>query len=218
LLLNDKPVDQNVLKIVDFGLATYLRKEEVLRAPTGTPLFMSPQALQGMIYDASADMWSCGIIVYTLLCGYPPFDGKTTQILTAKITMGNYCFGGTDWSEVSEEAKEIVRGLLKMAQTERLTAKGAKIHRWCMIEDEGQAPLPEGVRTKLMEFREMWRFEADADAASSKQKKPQAVTAEVSAESGLQAFLDNIWKTIGGNIFCCASSGSETCKTVVVNV
>jgi len=64
-------------------------------------------------YDEKCDIWSCGVILYILLCGYPPFDGKSEDKIMEKVTKGQYSFESIEWEEVSKEAKEFIKKMLQ---------------------------------------------------------------------------------------------------------
>merc|ERR1719343_128585 len=125
-----EPIGKSVLKIIDFGLSIEVDPGQALRAEKGTPFYMSPQVLKGMAYDSSADLWSCGVILYVLLCGYPPFNGVKASQVVSKVMHGNYKFVEADWSGISQDARDLVRQLLKMQSRDRLTAPQALEHRW----------------------------------------------------------------------------------------
>ena len=65
-------------------------------------------------YDHMSDLWSCGVIMFVMLCGYPPFFGETDAEVLSKVRLGNFSFNATDWKNVSEDAKNLIRMLLKM--------------------------------------------------------------------------------------------------------
>ena len=88
---------------------------------------VSPEIIKGK-YDKSCDIWSLGIIVYILLCGYPPFNGTDNQIYEA-ILKGKFKFTGLQWSTKSDEARDFVKCLLTDGR-KRLTAKEALGHPW----------------------------------------------------------------------------------------
>lgn len=83
-----------------------------------------PQVLAGK-YDQLSDMWSVGVIMYVMLCGYPPFFGETDAEVLAKVRLGNFSFNAADWKNVSEDAKNLIRMLLKMNPRDRYTAEQA---------------------------------------------------------------------------------------------
>jgi len=74
-------IEKSTLKLIDFGLAREFTAEQVLNTKAGTPYYVAPQVLAGK-YDHMADMWSLGVIMYVMLCGYPPFYGDTRKFLT----------------------------------------------------------------------------------------------------------------------------------------
>lgn len=77
----------------------------------GTPYYIAPEVLKRK-YDEKCDIWSCGVILYILLCGYPPFDAKTEDKIMEKVAKGTYEFTSIEWEEVSKEAKEFIRKML----------------------------------------------------------------------------------------------------------
>jgi 5'-AMP-activated protein kinase catalytic alpha subunit len=82
LLINKK----NILKIIDFGLSNYYKDNNFLSTPCGSPCYASPEMIAGKKYDGNLiDVWSSGIILFAMLCGYLPFDGLSNEILFKKI-------------------------------------------------------------------------------------------------------------------------------------
>jgi calcium-dependent protein kinase len=129
LFLTKDPINKSSLKIIDFGLSTTFVEGQVLSTKAGTPYYVAPQVLQGK-YDKMCDLWSCGVIMYTLLCGYPPFYGRTDQEVLAKVRSGTYGFEPKDWKNVSDDAKGLIRMLLKMDPAQRYTSEQALNHDW----------------------------------------------------------------------------------------
>jgi calcium-dependent protein kinase len=123
------PIEKSLLKIIDFGLSCTFQADQVLTTKAGTPYYVAPQVLAGK-YDHISDMWSIGVIMYVLLCGYPPFYGETDADVLAKVRLGNFSFNATDWKNVSEDAKNLIRLLLKMNPKDRYTAEQALNHIW----------------------------------------------------------------------------------------
>uniref|UniRef100_A0A8C6L5W8 6-phosphofructo-2-kinase/fructose-2,6-biphosphatase 4 n=1 Tax=Nothobranchius furzeri TaxID=105023 RepID=A0A8C6L5W8_NOTFU len=106
LLYNSK--DRNgVLKLTDFGFAKETTLHNPLQTPCYTPYYVAPEVLGPEKYDKSCDMWSLGVIMYILLCGFPPFYSNTGQAISPgmkrRIRMGQYEFPNPEWSEVSQE-------------------------------------------------------------------------------------------------------------------
>merc|ERR1712190_392763 len=100
-----------------------------LTTKAGTPYYVAPQVLAGK-YDQLSDLWSCGVIMYVMLCGYPPFFGETDAEVLSKVRLGNFSFNAADWKNVSEDAKNLIRMLLKMNPKDRYTAEQALNHEW----------------------------------------------------------------------------------------
>ncbi|XP_059520619.1 MAP kinase-activated protein kinase 3 isoform X1 [Myotis daubentonii] len=135
LLYTSKERDA-VLKLTDFGFAKETT-QNALQTPCYTPYYVAPEVLGPEKYDKSCDMWSLGVIMYILLCGFPPFYSNTGQAISPgmkrRIRLGQYGFPNPEWSEVSEDAKQLIRLLLKTDPTERLTITQFMNHPWINV-------------------------------------------------------------------------------------
>eukprot|EP00437_Effrenium_voratum_P005556 CAMPEP_0181423470 /NCGR_PEP_ID=MMETSP1110-20121109/14144_1 /TAXON_ID=174948 /ORGANISM="Symbiodinium sp., Strain CCMP421" /LENGTH=501 /DNA_ID=CAMNT_0023546595 /DNA_START=65 /DNA_END=1570 /DNA_ORIENTATION=- len=129
LFMTKDPIEKNFLKIIDFGLSCKFSPDQALTTKAGTPYYVAPQVLAGK-YDQQCDIWSCGVIMYVLLCGYPPFFGDTDADVLAKVRLGNFNFNPADWKNVSDDAKNLIRWMLKMNPRDRYTAEQALNHEW----------------------------------------------------------------------------------------
>lgn len=129
LLESCRPLAQNTLKLIDFGISCKCSSGQELRLRAGTPEYMSPQVIDGR-YDARADLWSCGVVMYSLLCGYVPFRGQSESGIFTAVRRGNFTWPEKDWQRTSDESKDLIRGLLKLDARERLTAQEALGHSW----------------------------------------------------------------------------------------
>jgi len=136
LFLNKEHVEKNPLKLVHFAVACKVQPGQIMQSKVGTPYYVSPQVIMGK-YDQAADLWSCGIIMYVLLCGYPPFNGDNDAEIVAKVRLGNFSFDPADWRHISEDAKEIVRGLLQINPRDRFTAHQALKYEWMRLKAPG---------------------------------------------------------------------------------
>eukprot|EP00927_Polykrikos_kofoidii_P059461 TRINITY_DN5460_c0_g1_i2.p1 TRINITY_DN5460_c0_g1~~TRINITY_DN5460_c0_g1_i2.p1 ORF type:complete len:507 (+),score=79.52 TRINITY_DN5460_c0_g1_i2:61-1581(+) len=130
LLLSSKaPLDKSVLKIVDFGLSVRAKPWEIMFTRCGSALYVSPQVLAGY-YDSKCDLWSCGVVMYLLLVGFPPFIGMTDEAVFKRVKKGVVKFSKKHWHSISEDAVDLVRNLLKVSPQMRYTAEKALQHVW----------------------------------------------------------------------------------------
>jgi len=141
IFMTKDPIEKSLLKIIDFGLSCSFTADQVLTTKAGTPYYVAPQVLAGK-YDHLSDLWSCGVIMYVLLCGYPPFFGETDAEVLSKVRLGNFSFNATDWKNVSEDAKNLIRMLLKMNPRDRYTAEQTLNHVWI----KNKAPKATGAK------------------------------------------------------------------------
>ncbi|KAG8518103.1 MAP kinase-activated protein kinase 2 [Galemys pyrenaicus] len=148
-----------ILKLTDFGFAKETTSHNSLTTPCYTPYYVAPEVLGPEKYDKSCDMWSLGVIMYILLCGYPPFYSNHGLAISpgmkSRIRMGQYEFPNPEWSEVSEEVKMLIRNLLKTEPTQRMTITEFMNHPWIMQSMEvPQTPLH--TSRVLKEDKERW--------------------------------------------------------------
>ncbi|XP_059400951.1 MAP kinase-activated protein kinase 5-like isoform X2 [Carassius carassius] len=162
LLFKDNSLDAPV-KLCDFGFAKIDQGD--LMTPQFTPYYVAPQVLEaqrrhqkeksGIIptsptpytYNKSCDLWSLGVIVYVMLCGYPPFYSKhhsrtIPKDMRKKIMTGTFEFPEEEWSQISEMAKDIVRKLLKVKPEERLNIEEVLAHPWLNCTEALDNVLP----------------------------------------------------------------------------
>jgi len=128
-LLFTSEEDDAELKIADFGFARYIG-EGVLQTPCGSPAYVAPEIVNEEDYNKAVDMWSIGVILYILLCGFPPFYHDNTEKIFVQIKEGKFSFPDPYWTKVSASAKELVSLLLKVDPKERITAEDALKHPW----------------------------------------------------------------------------------------
>ncbi|ORZ02780.1 kinase-like domain-containing protein [Syncephalastrum racemosum] len=130
LLLRSNEPDSPLL-ISDFGMSRILKEhDDIMTTACGTPGYVAPEVLLREGYSTAADLWSAGVIVYTLLCGYTPFYGADMAALIESVISGRYEFDEEYWKDISDSAKDFINGLLTYDPAERLTAEAALQHPW----------------------------------------------------------------------------------------
>ncbi|XP_052890530.1 uncharacterized protein LOC128298786 [Anopheles moucheti] len=173
------------IKICDFDLGSGIKFTTNISSPNATPQlltpvgsaeFMAPEVVDLFVgesnyYDKRCDLWSLGVIAYILLCGYPPFSGNCEQdcgwnrgencrtcqeLLFESIQEGRYCFPDGEWQDVSEEAKDLIRGLLVKEAPKRLSATAVLNHPWIRISDDTECSVS-GINTKANKEKQRCR-------------------------------------------------------------
>lgn len=133
----NKDIKDPKITIIDFGTSSSFNKDERMNQKFGTPYYIAPEVLQNN-YDEKCDIWSIGVIMYILLCGYPPFNGATEEEIIARVTEGTYCIDDEDWDDISDSAKDLIKQLLAYNPTDRITAQKAIKHPWIVNMSKGQ--------------------------------------------------------------------------------
>ncbi|CAD8080235.1 unnamed protein product [Paramecium primaurelia] len=121
-----------LLKVSDFGLARFVGSEEVMMTQCGTPGYVAPEIINGKGYTEAIDFWSVGVILYIMLCGFPPFYDEDNDKLFSMIKNGNFNFPSPYWDQISNEAKELIKGLLTIDPAKRLTTEKILKHPWLL--------------------------------------------------------------------------------------
>nr|WAA68632.1 MAPKAPK2 [Sinohyriopsis cumingii] len=155
LLYTSKRPDAN-LKLTDFGFAKEISSLKSLQTPCYTPYYVAPEVLGPEKYDMSCDMWSLGVIMYILLCGYPPFYSNHGAAISPgmkkRIRNGQYEFPNPEWNRVSKDAKDLIRGLLKTVPEERFTIEQVMRNKW--VVDHTSVPQTPLLTAKVLNEEE----------------------------------------------------------------
>ncbi|XP_022239922.1 calcium/calmodulin-dependent protein kinase type II delta chain-like isoform X2 [Limulus polyphemus] len=119
------------VKLADFGLAIEVQgDQQAWYGFAGTPGYLSPEVLKKDPYGKPVDIWACGVILYILLVGYPPFWDEDQHRLYAQIKAGAYDYPSPEWDTVTPEAKNLINSMLTVNPAKRITASEALIHPW----------------------------------------------------------------------------------------
>ncbi|KAG2683453.1 hypothetical protein I3760_10G031600 [Carya illinoinensis] len=140
------------LKAIDFGLSVFFKPGERFTEIVGSPYYMAPEVLKRN-YGPEIDVWSAGVILYILLCGFPPFWAETEQGVAQAIIKSVVDFRKDPWPKVSDNAKDLVKKMLNPDPKRRLTAQEVLDHPW--LQNANKAPnvsLGETVRARLKQF------------------------------------------------------------------
>nr|XP_046241556.1 calcium/calmodulin-dependent protein kinase (CaM kinase) II beta 1 isoform X23 [Scatophagus argus] len=119
------------VKLADFGLAIEVQgDQQAWFGFAGTPGYLSPEVLRKEAYGKPVDIWACGVILYILLVGYPPFWDEDQHKLYQQIKAGAYDFPSPEWDTVTPEAKNLINQMLTINPAKRITAQEALKHPW----------------------------------------------------------------------------------------
>jgi calcium-dependent protein kinase len=147
--------DDYYVKLIDFGLSKlFSTKNNHMNSIVGTIYYMSPEIISGT-YNEKCDVWSAGVILYILLCGKPPFFGKSASEITQKILEINYSFGSADWKSVSAESRDLLQKIF-VHSDKRLSSSEVLEHAW--VKELAPNSLPEILNLNfqhILEYSEM---------------------------------------------------------------
>lgn len=128
ILLENKG-DIESIKLIDFGTAQRFDRKKKMTTVIGTPYYVAPEVLRGS-YDEKCDIWGVGVIMFILLSGTPPFNGKDDDAIMRAVAKGKYEFKPAKWKGVSHEAKDLIDKMLVLDTTDRISAQNALDHQW----------------------------------------------------------------------------------------
>jgi calcium-dependent protein kinase len=122
------------IKIIDFGLArVYINS--MFNDVVGSPYYIAPEVLMAQ-HGPACDIWSIGVLMYIMLCGYLPFSGESPNQVFAKIIKGNLRMDQPEWDFYSEESKDLINKMLVVSPSERITASEALEHDWFTLDED----------------------------------------------------------------------------------
>ncbi|XP_053259660.1 calcium/calmodulin-dependent protein kinase type II subunit delta isoform X17 [Podarcis raffonei] len=190
------------VKLADFGLAIEVQGEQqAWFGFAGTPGYLSPEVLRKDPYGKPVDMWACGVILYILLVGYPPFWDEDQHRLYQQIKAGAYDFPSPEWDTVTPEAKDLINKMLTINPAKRINASEALKHPWicqrstvasmmhrqetvdCLKKFNARRKLKGAILTTMLATRNF-------SAAKSLLKKPDGVKKRKSSSS-VQMMINN---------------------------
>ena len=152
------------LKLIDFGLSAVMNQTASggtngnlglrrMRSRVGTPYYIAPEILLGEEYDQSIDVWSCGVVFFIMVAGYAPFNGHTDREIFHEIKRGQVDFTSSAFDDVSAEAKQLIKSMLRRNSERRLTAEQALQHPFFhsaqTAADNGKRTLQTALRSAL---------------------------------------------------------------------
>lgn len=187
---NYEGIEEINIKIIDFGTCNYLEKNSKLCLKVGSPYYIAPEVL-ARDYNEKCDIWSCGVILYVLLVGYPPFSGNSTEDLMRKIVKGEYSMDGLYWKHVSNEAKELVEQMLEFSPQKRISAQEALNSKWMQLNSSNLS------NSKL--FQDVLKNIKNLDAGEKFQQATIAFIIHFLFPSNEIEELKKVFKTIDRN-------------------
>jgi calcium-dependent protein kinase len=157
ILLDDKSQNR-ILKIIDWGGARYFQKNKKMTTISGTPYYIAPEVLNE-VYDEKCDIWSCGVILYILLCGYPPFNGESDADIMKSVKKGIFDFPKEEWDAISKDAKSLIQSMLKYDPKNRFSAKECLASPWFKKNEFNNEKVSSNLITNMKKFKVGRKFE-----------------------------------------------------------
>ena len=153
MLKKDMDVNGELIKLADFGFAKlYGNKDQTMSTTCGTPEYVAPEVLKQKGYGSECDIWSMGVVLYIMLCGYAPFHNDNVQKLFQLIMRGRIVFPEREWAGISEEAKDLVRKMLTVEPAQRITARAVLEHPWITKNVTPGPETPETADTSSLHY------------------------------------------------------------------
>ena len=138
------------IKLIDFGTAKVFVKGRKETKFIGTSYYIAPDVLKES-YDQKCDVWSCGVIMYILLCGYPPFNGNTNNDIYNAIKNNLPYFHGEDWKEITPQAIDLLQNMLNKNPNKRFSAEKCLNHQWFkLLEKKNEKNFGKKLQMKVI--------------------------------------------------------------------
>ena len=134
-LLLESNTRKSALKIIDFATSAFFQPSKRLTRKYGTTYYIAPEVFSRS-YTEKCDIWSCGVILYLLLAGTPPFDGNTENEIIGKIIRGKISFAEPIWEKISNEAKAFIKKMIQADEVKRISAEEALNDIWIRKNSE----------------------------------------------------------------------------------
>eukprot|EP00929_Paragymnodinium_shiwhaense_P066994 TRINITY_DN33688_c0_g1_i1.p1 TRINITY_DN33688_c0_g1~~TRINITY_DN33688_c0_g1_i1.p1 ORF type:complete len:526 (-),score=80.04 TRINITY_DN33688_c0_g1_i1:710-2287(-) len=160
LVANSPQMDTQTLRtavrLIDFGISRRFTQGQKMTLDVGTPSHMAPEVIK-LEYDNACDLWSCGVIMYHMLCGEVPFLGENDDETKKLVTLGRYQYTTSVWADISAPGLNFLAKLLSVKPETRLTAQQGLLHKWILDGSETvQMPLlTRDILTRMRNYRKL---------------------------------------------------------------
>eukprot|EP00249_Psilotum_nudum_P017727 c26460_g1_i1 orf=415-1971(-) len=154
------PAEDSSLKIMDFGLSHVEEVTNPVVGMFGSIDYVAPEVLARRNVLPASDMWSLGVILYILLCGYPPFYARSNREKQALVLAGDFNFDEYTWKTVSQSAKQLISSLLTVDPHRRPTAAELLLHPWVTGDAAKREPVEPEIFQRLQSFNARRKFRA----------------------------------------------------------
>ncbi|XP_067370913.1 calcium/calmodulin-dependent protein kinase type II subunit gamma isoform X19 [Channa argus] len=219
------------VKLADFGLAIEVQGEQqAWFGFAGTPGYLSPEVLRKDPYGKPVDIWACGVILYILLVGYPPFWDEDQHKLYQQIKAGAYDFPSPEWDTVTPEAKNLINQMLTINPAKRITADQALKHPWvcqrstvasmmhrqetveCLRKFNARRKLKGAILTTMLVSR---NFSVGRQHTSPAATTSTAAMAQEACKTLLNKKSDGVKKRKSSSSVCLMSQGNNSKNSIV---
>ncbi|XP_065815598.1 calcium/calmodulin-dependent protein kinase type II subunit gamma isoform X4 [Labrus bergylta] len=219
------------VKLADFGLAIEVQgDQQAWFGFAGTPGYLSPEVLRKDPYGKPVDIWACGVILYILLVGYPPFWDEDQHKLYQQIKAGAYDFPSPEWDTVTPEAKNLINQMLTINPAKRITADQAIKHPWvcqrstvasmmhrqetveCLRKFNARRKLKGAILTTMLVSR---NFSVGRQHTSPAATTSTATMAQEACKTLLNKKSDGVKKRKSSSSVCLMSQGNNSNNSVV---
>lgn len=153
-ILYEEEDDTSIIKLTDFGMAKIVDSNKgVMSTVCGTQAYLAPEVLNNEKYDTACDIWSLGVVLYVMLCGYPPFDSESNEENLANIKAGKFEYASPDWDNITANgtypvtaAKDLVKKMLTPDPKMRITADQIIKHPWLVENSSDKLSISENLK------------------------------------------------------------------------
>lgn len=166
-------VEDSTIKIIDFGTSRKFENNKMMSNSHGTPYYIAPEVLLNR-YNEKCDIWSCGVILYILLCGLPPFNGRTDTEIMENVKIAQFKFG-KKFDHVSKMAKDLITKMLNVNFEARPSARECLQHAWFSAKIE---EIPHEINHQIIENLKTFNYKSKLQEAIYKFFVNQIATKE----------------------------------------
>lgn len=171
--------DSKTIKIADFGLAVeFQNDEDLIFGTAGSPDYIAPEILNKHYYNKAVDIWSCGVILYILLCGYPPFETREDQ------KNGQFKFYAEDWQQIKVYARTLIVKMLTVNQKNRVNATEALDSKWIQSYEDLNTTHMNTIVDNIKKFNAKRKFKGSVQAVIATNKMKNIMSLTKSASTG----------------------------------